>query len=206
MPIFVKDDKSALFVHVPKTGGTSIETLFRRRGYTTLLRTTRRSDPVLFPFLRSSFQHLHAAQLQEMLRTDSVDTVFMLVRHPVARFRSEYAHRNQKDPDLDPARVEQWAEELFSQYAVDPYVRDNHIRPQVEFHIEGCQVYRLEDGIEAAVADLEARFAFGLGDRVPHAMNRVKKSGISSSQVPVSEKLEARIREFYADDYERFGY
>jgi hypothetical protein len=31
--VFRRDDKRVLFVHVPKTGGTSVEELFRRRGW-----------------------------------------------------------------------------------------------------------------------------------------------------------------------------
>lgn len=206
MPVLTRDDKRVLFVHVPKTGGTTVERLFKRSGYAMHLRTTMRTHPELFPTLRCSFQHLHAALLRELLDVDAFDLVFLLVRDPVARFRSEYVMRNHKALRTDPASVEEWGLRTLDAYRADPFIRDNHLRPQVEFLLDGARVFRLEDGMEAVVDRLNTEHGLGLGAEIPHAMHGAKRSGVSSSEVRISPRLEERLREVYAADYETFGY
>jgi hypothetical protein len=206
VPVLTRDDKRVLFVHVPKTGGTTIERLFVRSGYEMHLRATRKTEPSLFPLLRCSFQHLHGEALGALLDVAAFDVVFLLVRDPLARFRSEYAMRNQKDPRTDAATVEQWGMRTLDAYATNPWIRDNHLRPQAEFLVEGAEVFRLEDGMSNVVARLNAEHALGLGTEIPHAMHSRRRSGISSSSVELSPRLEQRLREFYAADFEAFGY
>ncbi len=206
MPIFARDGRTVLFVHVPKTGGTSVERLFVRSGWEMTHRATARTDPATFHTMRCSPQHYHGAMLEQMFRVDRFDAVFLITRDPVPRFRSEYVMRNAKDPRTDAASVEQWAEAMLDRYAADPFVLDNHLRPQADYLVEGATVYRLEDGLEAMVADLNARHGLELRTKVPRSLHSNKRAGISSSEVEVSPALTARLAELYRVDYERFGY
>lgn len=207
MPVFLNDDKKVLFVHVPKTGGTSIEQLFKSSGYQTRFRATPANSGAFFRLRRVSPQHMQASLLKELLRVSEFDVVFMLVRDPLARFRSEYGHRNKDDLRTDERSVEEWAEREFRAYADNPYRRDNHFRPQSEFYLEGSLVYRLEDGLENAVRDLNDRFGLGLRTTVPRAMDTHSRSGgIPSTEIKISPRLEDRLRQFYADDFKTFGY
>ncbi|WP_182525555.1 sulfotransferase family 2 domain-containing protein [Nocardioides dongkuii] len=206
MPIFLRDGRAVLFVHVPKTGGTTIERLFTRSGWKMRYRATARTQPEVFPFLRCSPQHYHAAVLEEMFVPERFETTFLLTRDPVARFRSEYVMRNTRDPRTDAASVEQWADRALDRYRDDAYAFDNHLRPQSEFRVRGAEVYRLEDGMEAVVADLNERFGLGLDSEIPHSFHSAQRAGVASADVEVSPALTARLTDFYRTDYEAFGY
>lgn len=206
MPVFLHEDSKILFAHVPKTGGTSVERLFTNSGYKMAYRDGKVGPSSLNWLRRCSPQHLHAEMLDQVFRVERFDLVFMVVREPIARFRSEYSHRNREDLRTDRASVDAWTETMLAKYADNPYLFDNHVRPQHEFELPGCEVYRLEDGLEAMADDLRERFGLRLQTEVPHAMDRVRRTGISSTAVEVSPRTEERLRDFYAGDFERFGY
>lgn len=205
MPLFTKDGRHVLFVHIPKTGGTSMERHLIKAGWSMSHHDGKvgRGRP---NYVRQcSPQHMHAAVLRTILRVDRLDAVFTVVRDPVARFRSEFVHRG-RGLTLGADDVEAWATKAFAQFEKDPFVYDNHIRPQVEFLIGGSRVYRLEDGFDAAVRDLNERYDLGLPEQVARVRSSEKSRGRSSKDVEVSESLERRLTEFYARDFQRFGY
>ena len=206
MPVFRKGDLSVLFVHVPKAGGSSVERAFADAGWTTRFRDPRVRAGGMNDLRRCSPQHWHASMLDTIFQVDRFDLVFMTVREPIARFRSEYAMRNSGSGAPSAEAVEQWHHETSRAYARDPFVHDNHLRPQSEFLLPGARVYRLEDGLEPMVAELNAAFDLGLDPKVSRVMDRHAESGFSSSQVPVSERLERWLRATYAEDFLRFGY
>ena len=207
MPIFTKDDRSVLFVHVPKTGGTSLERLMIRAGWSMGLHATPTTEPrEHFRLRRCSPQHYHGAILRELLHVRRFDLCFLVARDPIARFRSEYAYRR-NEPDAGTAEaVNRWATDSFDRLPVSPYLRDNHLRPQHEFLVPGAHVYRLEDGLGAIADHLNAEFDLG----IERSIRRFKHSGtentLASSAVEVDVALEARLREVYATDFAVFGY
>jgi hypothetical protein len=206
MPIFRKDGKSILFSHVPKAGGSSMEKLFADAGYTTLYRDSKEGPGTVNRLRRCSPQHMHAAMLQQLFRLDRFDFIFMITREPIARFRSEYAMRNRKDLKIDAASVEAWSDRLLAEYAYNPYVLDNHLRPQCEFYLPGCTVYHLEDGLESIVADVNQRLDAGLPPTIPRVLDRAESNGVSSREVSVSPRLERRLAILYREDYALFDY
>jgi hypothetical protein len=205
MPVLLKDGKSVLFVHVPKAGGSSVEALFADSGWLTNFRYTPVNRPRLFPLLQVSPQHYHAALLREILKLDDFDLIFMITRDPIERFRSEFAMRHADLTRADAATVEEWADTIFERYAENPYVGDNHLRPQVEFLVPNTVLYRMEDGLGAMVKDLNSRFGLELHAKLKHRLHS-KDRGLSSSRVEISKALRSRLVDFYAADFERFGY
>ncbi|WP_278235135.1 sulfotransferase family 2 domain-containing protein [Isoptericola sp. AK164] len=208
MPVFVRDDKSVLFVHVPKTGGTSIENLFRSSGYR-MSYCDRRSGtkgPWFNGYRRASPQHMHREALEAELRLDRFTAIFMVVRDPVARFRSEYVMRNYRDLRTDAASVDRWAAGALEGYLENPYLHDNHLRPQSEFYVPGSEVFRYEDGLDRAIERLDSVYDLGVGSTVPRAQRPEEAAGVSTADVEVSDRLRRGLREFYRSDYEQFGY
>jgi len=202
VPVFVKDDVRVLFVHVPKTGGSAIEDAFRDDGWDVhFLDRTSRRNPVS-RLRRCSPQHMHAALLEEVLRVGDMTATVMVVREPLARFRSEYLWRHRSAPELDAATVEDWGRRLLGRYADDPYLRDNHVRPQAEFLLPGAGVHRYEDGLQAAVDDVARQ----VGQPPPTVPGPPVADGPSSSDVVLTPALESELRDFYAADFETFGY
>ncbi|MCK9795020.1 sulfotransferase family protein [Isoptericola sp. 4D.3] len=206
MPVFTKDERNVLFIHVPKTGGSAVEKHFVADGWEMSYHDGRMPKGYPNYLRRCTPQHMHGALLKEIFRLRRFDAVFAVVRDPVARFRSEYVMRHKQELTTNADAVEAWAEERFEKFASNPYVHDNHIRPQVEFLVKQAHVYRLEDGLDAAVADLNARHDLGLPSEVARVRTSERTRGISSKDVEVSASLEARLEEFYADDFRRFGY
>ena len=206
VPVFFKDDRSVLFVHIPKAAGSTLERMFTGAGWTMGMRETRRSHPELMSVRRCSPQHFHAALLSELLAVDRFDLVFTVTREPVSRFRSEYLMRNHSAGRTDAASVDAWAARVLRRRRKDPYVLDNHLRPQHEFVLPGSEVYRLEDGLDRTVADLNERFDLGLATTVRQANHSVRRAGVSSSEIEVSAALKGTLRATYAEDFRRFGY
>jgi hypothetical protein len=131
----------------------------------------------------------------------------MIVRDPVARFRSEYLWRNRETKvDVSAAAVEKWAKESFDRFDKDSYLFDNHLRPQADFYVGGAQVYRFEDGLDTVVADLNARFDLGLIPVLPAVRDAKVHTGFSSRDVQVSPRLERDVKLFYRKDLATFGY
>ncbi|MFT4085084.1 MAG: sulfotransferase family 2 domain-containing protein [Nocardioides sp.] len=206
MPIFTKDDRAALFVHIPKTGGTSVERVIEGSGWRMHFRMTKRTSPLQFDYRRVTPQHYEAALLRATLRLHKFDPIFMVVRDPIARFRSEYAHRF-RDPALGgAAMVEKWATVTLDRYADNPYVLDNHLRPQYEFQVARAAVYRLEDGLEAMFADLNDRFDLGIDAQPKRHLDSTADGRLASRDVELSPALLERLCTFYARDFEAFGY
>ncbi|MFT4010303.1 MAG: sulfotransferase family 2 domain-containing protein [Nocardioidaceae bacterium] len=207
MPIFFKGDRKVLFIHVPKTGGTSIERAFTASGWSMWMLETPKSNPRRWPLRRCSPQHYQASLLVEMFNISIFDATFMVTREPMARFRSEYAMRRKDLVATDTAQdVAEWQQRMWAKYAQNPYTLDNHLRPQHEFWVPEAQVYRFEDGIAGIVADVSRRFDLGLTGEVQHHMSSVKRGNVSSTEVPVAAATEAAVKEFYRADFEKFGY
>ncbi|WP_175539718.1 sulfotransferase family 2 domain-containing protein [Nocardioides exalbidus] len=207
MPIFTRDGRSILFVHVPKTGGTSVERMFIRAGWDVGLRATPHTHPAQSRLHRISPQHLHAPLLTELLRLGRFDAVFLVVRDPLLRFRSEYVMRNKRHEEAGRAsHVEAWTDDVLDRLAANPSLLDNHLRPQHEFVLPQARVYRLEDGLEAAMADLRDHSGLHLPTEVPHTLDSGAGGGLSSRDVEVTDAVAARVRALYARDHEVFGY
>lgn len=206
MPVFWNDTRSVLFVHIPKAAGSTLEQLFRRSGWQMAFRATRKTEPALMAVRRCSPQHYHAALLAELFDVERFDAVFTVTREPISRFRSEYLMRNRSDPRTDGASVEAWAQRVLARRSRDPYALDNHLRPQSEFILPRSQAYRLEDGVDSVVADLNARFDLSLTAEIPRAMHSVKRAGVRSEEIEVSTALEQELRTLYAQDFDSFGY
>jgi hypothetical protein len=202
VPVFVKDDRRVLFAHVPKTGGSAVEDAFRDDGWEVhFLDRTSRRRPVQ-QLRRCSPQHMHAALLEQTLRLERMDLFFAVVRDPLARFRSEYLWRHREEPQLDALEVERWGRRVLEQFTHDPFVRDNHIRPQSEFVLPGTRVHHYEDGLQGAVDDVYRSLGLAETATVPEP----PRAPVSSAEVDLAPGFTARLREFYRADFERFGY
>jgi hypothetical protein len=207
MPIFTRDDRAVLFVHVPKTGGTTIEKMMVGAGWEVGFRATPRTHPTQSRLHRVSPQHYHADLLAQTLKLDRFDATFLVTRDPLARFRSEYAMRNKRHPEAGTAaHVEEWTRSIIRRVRVNPSVLDNHVRPQHEFLVPGARLFRLEDGMATIVRSLNEDWGLGLSEDVPRHLLSGSNGLIASRDVAVTAFVEGWVRDFYAQDYELLGY
>lgn len=208
MPIFTKDGYALLFIHIPKAAGSSVERGLVRAGWTMTYRATRRTEgEEQFGLRRVSPQHYHADMLRDLFRLNRFDAIFAFVREPIARFRSEYAFRHRRPGgDGSAATVTEWTERMLRTYQSNPFVLDNHLRPQHEFLLPQARCYRLEDGLGSAMTDLNERYGLDLPTRFPHALKSDNPGQLASRDVELAPETLARIVDFYAEDFTALGY
>lgn len=205
MPVFVRGDECVLFAHVPKTGGTALEQLFADSGYEVTYRDLTPARVGVRTVRRCSPQHMHALLLEETFHLGAIPVKFTVVREPIARFRSEFAHRHRpKDVEVTPQVVQQWGLRMLRRREEDPTWKDNHFRPQGEFVTDGMAVFRYEAGLGTVADALRAEHGLELPARL-RTMN-VPAAGTRSDDVPITQRLHAALVATYAGDYERFGF
>lgn len=207
MPVFRKAGVNILFIHVPKSAGTTVERTLVRAKY-----TIDYHDPVVAAGCMNELrvcspQHMHAELLEQTFKLARFDFIFMIVREPIARFQSELAMQNPALLTSRAEEVERWGLRALEQCEKDRTIFDNHLRPQVEFQVPGCKVYRLEDGMKQIISDVSRHLGTRLpgGGRTRHR-DRAKLSGISSRSMPMTPLLKDRVTSFYRHDFDAFGY
>jgi hypothetical protein len=199
MPVIQHKNKRLLYLHVPKTGGSSIEawleTLaplqFRSVGVPTALRCTP--------------QHFRMADFNALFTPGFFDHAVMTVRNPYDRIASEYRMRAvlggkgfwQAFPSFSL-----WLETTLEQAARNPFHLDNHIRPQWQFTGTGVEVLRFEDGLPAIIGRIAELLNVPPPDEIPRIYDT------SGSGIDVVWDLSDRllVQDFYAKDFTLFGY
>jgi hypothetical protein len=192
MPLFRRGPQTILFVHIPKTGGTSIEEAFKAIGWVEALRV---QDPLGYSV--ATPQHLHAAIYTRWIPKAFYDYGFAVVRNPFARLASEYKMRVTGAGSLP---FGDWLDSIFRAYTDRPYIGDNHFRPQVEFIAPNLQIFRFEEDIPSIIEKVFAILDIKGAHPIPH-LRRGDEQIIRCDRAAVR-----RIAQFYAADFEAFGY
>lgn len=196
MPIIETKGQRVLFLHVPKTGGSSIEKHLECIGRVSMIGGSHRSQG-----LPCSPQHLHAEAIRQHFPALAVDWAFMVVRHPVERLISQYKYQTRKAQWLRKSwSFSVWLRYVLARRKLNPYYRDNHFRPQVEFEGFVAEVFHLEDGLDRCIASVDRR----LGVCSEQILTWEKRS--PSGKVTVSAHDVNIIREVYSADFSRYGY
>lgn len=192
MPLYRHEANVVFYVHIPKTGGTTVEFALRSAGAAEALRFKGKRA-----FSKSTLQHMHRSVYSDAIGRRFYDWAFTIVRNPYNRFASEYKMKV-IDAGGDET-VEDWAAANFARFHQFKYTRDNHIRPQWEFIARDTEIFEFESGLELPIRAAVDRLGLAMPD-VPHA-----KRG-SSGNVPASRRAVEMIAEFYGADFDQFGY
>jgi len=212
-----------IFIHVPKTGGTSLyaQILSQSEGL------EQSAKPPWYGFFSA---HYTVAQIAQILSKDTFDECYKwaVVRNPYDRFISlyywnMYVNRWQSKLDLITDDINKFTEDI------DRYVLDDvtHKLPQYDFvNIDGqlvCDIYRYEDGLDSVIHAVSEKIhnhhlvgGLGVGGergtRFPiiTKLDRHEYAHIRQNRRPYYEVLSAQsmriIEEKYADDFRLFGY
>ncbi|MBF9036660.1 sulfotransferase family 2 domain-containing protein [Rhodobacterales bacterium HKCCE2091] len=206
MPIIRAGAQLIYYAHVPKCGGSSVETYLENRfGPVAFVDTRHHQVPRERRWSRTSPQHIDRAVLDRLFPRGFFDAAFAVVRHPVARLVSAY-HFQVEVEQSAPANMpfSDWLDMLPEAMEDDPYIYDNHTRPMTEIVPEGAQVFHIEHGIDAMIPWFD-----GITGRQdgPRALRRVnERKGKGQGRTAPSAADVARIADLYAADFDRFGY
>ena len=196
IPIFEISGKRILFIHVPKTGGTSLSVALEKFGTITFDRGFKENKK------KFSERHAHKALIHSNIIDTRFDYVFMITRDPVDRIISEYRYQCRK-PGLHRSKVMGFG--LWLDYSLywakkNRGYRDNHFRPQSEFATLGCEIFRLEDGLEFVINSINQKL--GLSIELP-----AKRMNVSPEYDIKVKKLHIeKIHSFYVSDYLAYNY
>ena len=191
--------KNLQFVHIPKTGGMSIEDTYRDQNW------GRFGDQRVIPGKTSpfcTFWHYHDNHVFLMENTDT----FCVVREPINRILSNYRYGfpglsgkdNVKD---DVQKMNGFLSNIFKNIDENPYIFDNHYRPQSEF-ADRCTHVLLFDNIDFEVADLVNKY--GIDPRKLLHSNKTSHKFKYISREGINEKNMEFIRNYYKADFELY--
>ena len=203
MPVFYKEGKTILFIHIPKTGGTFVEALFKRNGYEIEFLAHGNNRGFLNTVMHISPQHLHLNVLENIFDLSKFDFIFTVVRNPIDRFKSEYRMRN---PD-GKVPINAWGERVMERFETNPGYLDNHLRPQVDFINSHVHWYKLENKLdEAWIQNINEQFNLNLINKNLRPLNKSSTEDNSRQHGEISESLKAAIHTYYHQDFEAFQY
>lgn len=197
MPIFRKSTEQVLFIHIPKCGGSSIEKVLSSSSDETLLFGLNE--------FQCSPQHFHGKLLQALIPNSDGINSFSVVRHPILRFISEHQYRNRLriKHKKKPMQLDEDAKHCIFEYKANPFIYDNHIRPQIEYPLRNTKLFTLENGLEAPIS-FALKLLSGGQDSEAEKIPFEKKS--PTSDIVINCKTLLRLQEFYYHDFEFLGY
>jgi Sulfotransferase family len=199
MPFVNHAGRNILFIHVPRTGGTTVEEWLRSLGD---LRLFSYSLP---PHSKITPQHLRMNDIEELLGENYFDYAFAFVRNPFERIASEFRLRCKLMREgvwKGTPRFSTWLENQLDAYRKNPFHLDNHLRPQWEFVSSRVRVFRYEDGLHEGLAHVAQEIGVKAPDALGHALSS-QDAGVTAA----FESADAeRVLEVYARDFERFVY
>ena len=211
MPLARINGRLLHFIHIPKTGGSCVSSYLRAKGSLALYSRGRVDSS------RTTPQHMERASHSILIPEGFADHSFAILRDPMDRLLSEYRYRalrRNRSCDLptyigpdDELTVEfdwdtefhgsfdQWVATIFAGHSSDPYICDNHVRPQADFIFEHAQLFMFKDGL----GDV-----FDWIDKVTGTQRQVMGLDHNASpQFAIHMRDETRrmILEFYSEDY-----
>ncbi len=199
MPYIESQGKKLLFIHIPKTGGTSIEKAMSKVGNLCF------SSHAIPMALKVPPEHFTWSDCAALFPQGYFDYSFTVIRNPYDRIESEYRMRailNSQGLWGASPRFSIWLANSIQQSGRDRQMLANHFRPQADFLGSGVHVFRYEDGLEKIVNHV--------GQQTGMSLVLPEERHLSGAKFGKTIHWEAQdihlVNEFYRSDFERLGY
>lgn len=194
MPVYSKNNKYILFIHIPKSGGSTLSKVLINKGWDESF-CIRKKTLENIKYLNCSSQHFHRETIKKIFNLNKFDKIFTIVRNPFERLKSEY-YWQLKQNIVSNTLPKEWLNNVFDEYKENKFIYDNHIRPQNEFILEKAKIFKLEEGMDKV-------YEFILGNNIIKLKKQIKLKK-SDYKILIEEdflKLKTQIDDFYAEDY-----
>lgn len=120
MPLITLNSRSIFFIHIPKTGGSSLYSNLKAAGAKISFIRHKSIE-------RINRQHYHIELLEKHFSSFKKYKCFTIIREPSSRLLSEYVWRTK---DTEFKTLEKW---FLTNIANSYHCLDNHLRPQSDF-------------------------------------------------------------------------
>ena len=224
--IFKRKDKKIFFRHVPKTGGSSLQSLLIDNGWEIEKRRPY-NEKLANIEICGSHSHLHHKIIKDYWLCDW-EFEFSITRNPYERFRSvlrrdaiqletevRRAGRTKMHPmgdsnfifDTDEKYITHWVDCIFTRnFPTDGVgIANNHFRPQNEFVSDTTKLYKLET-IDLLVDDLKRRNYVRRDAILPHLNTFTKHRIDFDISWHNSSSLHNMFIKLYEKDFLMFDY
>jgi hypothetical protein len=211
MPYYKKDN--ILFIHIPKTGGSSIENYFYNKYNMDKTQESLYSNGMCNKDIKHSFQHCTMNEIINYNHLFKINFnqelfIFTCVRNPYDKIISELFFRKKIDSDSTLEKIENNIELLFNDNNYIYY--DNHRRPQHLFITDkdgkihkNIVVLKTE---ELNNSMIKMGFTdFNNYDNVTNSYSYLNKDDIKYKKY-LNSKIIRMIHFYYKKDFEIFNY
>lgn len=199
MPFISHRNRNVLFIHIPKTGGSSIEHWMRSFGPLHLFSVG------IPPFSKCTPQHYTFNDIRSLFEGSFFDYAFTVVRNPYARIESEYRMRwllaRESHWTAFPT-FSQWIETQLDGVRRHKWQLDNHLRPQTEFLGSSLRVFRFEDGLNTILRQVSQEANLPYDGGVGHKLSTSGFDGMLGWDL--QDRLQ--VNAFYGEDFRHLGY
>ena len=191
------------FIHIPKCGGTTIETLFEQLKFNTFL--APKDYRAVRKYLKLPPAHFDLSLIENIFRIDAIYS-FAMVRNPYDRILSDYKWAKTKTNNtqfFQKMSFEEFCVHCFKEYSNNSGYLANHITSQHQFVSKNVnKVFKLERGLEEAIEEVFTDIGLQLNNKLV-----LKKLNATTDEaIQVNQKTKDSIYEFYEEDFKIFGY
>jgi hypothetical protein len=220
-------NEKIIFIHVPKTGGSSIENFLLQKfgykrnplllihGYGVKPYHSRDSGLVITPHMHYPLKDIVEEAIKNKIFIDTNWTIFSLVRNPYIKFISDlfFYHRcplkynYHQLPDINkPHYVDYCIDYYWENDQFDNY-HSLHSYPQYKFFEDiniPYKIFKFEDGIKNALNSVNLYN----GETIPHVLDLTNTFGIPKPKYETlyTKKLIECVNKKYQKDFEIFEY
>lgn len=209
MPLYtIRNEEKGLevafyFIHIPKCGGTTIETMFEQLKFNAFL--TPRDYRSVRKYLKIPPAHYDISLVEKIFHLDKIYS-FAMVRNPYDRILSDYKWAKAKTNNIQffqKMTFEDFCVHCFKEHANDGGYLANHITPQHKFVSKNVnKVFKLENGLEAAIEEVFEDIGIQLGEKL--VLNKLNAS--TDEDININQKTRKLIYDFYEEDFKVFGF
>ena len=219
-------NEKIIFIHIPKTGGVSIENFFLKKygyernpfllihGYGMGLNTTK-SKYTVYPHMHYPLKDVLVEVKKNKVIVDDSWTIFSVVRNPYYRFLSDLIYQEVTPlkyqfhtlPEVNKKNYLNHCIDLFLESDTNENYHSNHTLPQHQFFEEcdlECKIFKFEEGLINIMESL----GFDTDNTFPHYLEPSQTFNIPKPNYDqmLTRHLVEIVNEKYQKDFEIYNY
>ena len=223
----VLNKEKLIFIHIPKTGGISIEEYLQsyygyernafifNHGYGTYLANNNSGKYTIYPHMHYPLQYVVKELKKNNIKVDNSWNIFSIVRNPYNKLISALFYdeklslkynyftlpENQRSYYLNKALTEYQNSDINFNY------HSNHSCPQYKFFENtdlNYKIFKFELGLKNILGEL----GYDNLDSLPHKLNTFVSMGVEKPpyETLYTNQFVDYVNQTYSKDFEMFGY